>query len=574
MAKNKANVKKIKHLMLSQTNDFISYIIYSLLVVAFLMALTIVLKIFLDEVIINGNDDKIILLSILFGGSLLGLIVFLLIRIKNKSNIIGKVASSLSNEAYKALLLSDMNNYKDEDLRNEVKHIAKNSDYIASIYIGKNYLPFISFLIMVIGIVIASFIIKPIFALIILASMPIYSGLLKTTNIFVARYKKELLDTYESSSDKILNTFDNLKNLKLLNGLDYESEKYSSLNKDYEKNIHKSNVWLIINRYVIPIFFLALVIAGITSMGIVLSKQGTNVSMGTYMAFYLLVPLYIISLYQLLNFDLSSNIFEEEALELEKIANLRSEVRSEPVNNLDDFASIKFNNISYSIDKKKILNDINFEINQGEKLGILCDSELSKDAIYNLITKIEKPDVGMIYFNNIEISKINAKCIRDLITSLSYQNRVIGNDSIINNICYKYSLDEYKYNEALYRSGLKQIVLDLPEKDQTKLYVQSDSELNKRVIFANAFYRDSKVYLINEPCKEVSKEIEKELYNEIHKLKNKTIIFETNDVMLLNKCDKVLIIEDGNQVEFGSYVDLIEDKTSNLYKKIANAKLS
>ena len=60
---------------------------------------------------------------------------------------------------------------------------------------------------------------------------------------------------------------------------------------------------------------------------------------------------------------------------------------------------LKFNKISLSFGKRKILDNISFSINEGQILGLLGPNGVGKSTIFNLITGLIKPDFGSIYFN-------------------------------------------------------------------------------------------------------------------------------------------------------------------------------
>ena len=60
---------------------------------------------------------------------------------------------------------------------------------------------------------------------------------------------------------------------------------------------------------------------------------------------------------------------------------------------------VKIEKISLSYGKRQILNDISFNINQGEILGLLGPNGAGKSTIFNLITGLIKPDYGKIIFN-------------------------------------------------------------------------------------------------------------------------------------------------------------------------------
>ena len=64
---------------------------------------------------------------------------------------------------------------------------------------------------------------------------------------------------------------------------------------------------------------------------------------------------------------------------------------------------IRLEKISFSYDKRQILDNISFNINQGEILGMLGPNGVGKSTIFNLITGLIKPDFGSILFNETNV---------------------------------------------------------------------------------------------------------------------------------------------------------------------------
>jgi len=62
---------------------------------------------------------------------------------------------------------------------------------------------------------------------------------------------------------------------------------------------------------------------------------------------------------------------------------------------------VQLKNISLSFGKRKILENVSFNINQGEILGMLGPNGVGKSTIFNLITGLLKPDYGSIFFDSI-----------------------------------------------------------------------------------------------------------------------------------------------------------------------------
>ena len=68
---------------------------------------------------------------------------------------------------------------------------------------------------------------------------------------------------------------------------------------------------------------------------------------------------------------------------------------------------LKFQNISLSFQHRQILENISFDINQGEIFGMLGPNGVGKSTIFNLITGLIKPDKGEIIIKDKKLMSIN-----------------------------------------------------------------------------------------------------------------------------------------------------------------------
>jgi lipopolysaccharide export system ATP-binding protein len=65
---------------------------------------------------------------------------------------------------------------------------------------------------------------------------------------------------------------------------------------------------------------------------------------------------------------------------------------------------LELKNLSLSFGERQVLENINFEINEGEILGMLGPNGVGKSTIFNLITGLIKPNSGDIYIKNEKIN--------------------------------------------------------------------------------------------------------------------------------------------------------------------------
>ena len=66
---------------------------------------------------------------------------------------------------------------------------------------------------------------------------------------------------------------------------------------------------------------------------------------------------------------------------------------------------LKLQNISLSFQNRQILENISFEINQGEIFGMLGPNGVGKSTIFNLVTGLIKPDKGDIIIKNEKVNE-------------------------------------------------------------------------------------------------------------------------------------------------------------------------
>ncbi|CRG95107.1 ABC transporter B family member 5, putative [Plasmodium gallinaceum] len=102
--------------------------------------------------------------------------------------------------------------------------------------------------------------------------------------------------------------------------------------------------------------------------------------------------------------------------------------------------SIKYENVSFSYNnfdenKKEVLKNINFEINENEKVAIIGKSGSGKSTLWKLLTR-EYEYEGNIYIDNYNIKDINETYFKKNVLSISEQECSILNRSLYENLIY------------------------------------------------------------------------------------------------------------------------------------------
>jgi len=563
------NHKKVFQLLFSQTKDFIFYTIFSILSALLVVFEVIVLKYYIDYVIESGHHENTSLYVGLFLVGITSLIGVVILKSRTKTILCSNVSMELTRESYDAVLYADINEFSKEDIHKKTLKILENSDDIANVFLRRNFLKFYETSIAVVIMFFAMLIIEPILSLFVLIGLPIYYVVDKGLEIIIQKTCEKNNNAIKKVNYIIETDFKNIKSIKLMNSAEFEKANLDEALEEYQKAKINKNIASNISTKALQVIFNAIIISIILGLSGFLSADTTyGITSGIVVSFVVLVPYTFINFSSMIHCSFKSTKVESQINELTDVCKIKTERKSETVDTLEEIKSIKFKGVSYTSENNEyIVNNITFDVKRGEKLGILSFEEETNDAIFDLITKLTKPRSGQILFNDCDINKVNTKYIRSIIASI-FERDPIVNDSICENIIYPLDFDDYKYNDALYKSGLKDIVNKYSESDDTNIFSNEiEKEVLQRVLFANAFFKDSKIYLIKD-WNGISPSLEAELLEEVLKLKNKIIITITSKAYQLNKYDKILVVKNGEVVEFGSYDELVNNKSSYFYKMV------
>ena len=220
---------------------------------------------------------------------------------------------------------------------------------------------------------------------------------------------------------------------------------------------------------------------------------------------------------------------------------------------------ISYRNVFVKIKDRLILKDINLTIKNGEKLAIIGFSGSGKTTLVKLLPRLIKDYKGKILIDNIELKEFEINSLREKFGVLS-QEVFIFNDTVRNNLLIaKPDATDKELLTAL-KKAKAEFILKLPEGLDTQLG-EKGSNLSggerQRLALARLFLKNPEILIIDEGTSALDVETEEKVVNElIQHFKNKTILMITHRLSLLNVVDKVVVMDNGEVVEYGKLEDL------------------
>ncbi len=204
----------------------------------------------------------------------------------------------------------------------------------------------------------------------------------------------------------------------------------------------------------------------------------------------------------------------------------------------------------YAKEDKRVLSNLNFDLIEGEFLGIMGKSGSGKTTILNAIATIGSFNKGSISYYNKDISLFNRRMItsyRKNVISYIYQDfKLIDTLTGYENIILPLNISKKRVDKA----KVMKVAEILEVEDLFNTYPDNLSGGEKqRIAIARALVKDSKIILADEPTSSLDSKLgEKVLrllktYNRLHK---KSIIMASHDLRAISFTDRVIFLRDGH----------------------------
>ncbi|MDO4413596.1 MAG: ABC transporter ATP-binding protein [Erysipelotrichaceae bacterium] len=213
-------------------------------------------------------------------------------------------------------------------------------------------------------------------------------------------------------------------------------------------------------------------------------------------------------------------------------------------NEVSQFNTISFQDVSFQYDRDLVLDHVSFEINRGDTVALTGISGGGKSTIFLLMMGIYQPDEGQILFDG---NDANEASYRNLFAYVP-QGNALFSGTIEENIVFNQEFDTEKLKQAMRIADAESFINELPEGVKTVLKENggglSEGQI-QRIAIARAVYNDAPVLLLDESTSALDEMTEARVLDHIRQLKNKTVLIVTHRKAALNICSRHLELEDG-----------------------------
>lgn len=231
--------------------------------------------------------------------------------------------------------------------------------------------------------------------------------------------------------------------------------------------------------------------------------------------------------------------------------------------------SIKVQEVSKLYGKQKALDNVSFEINQGEVVGFLGPNGAGKSTMMKIITGYIPQTSGLVEVNGLNIEEQSLE-VRKQIGYLPEHNPLYLEMYVKEYLEHVASI--YKLGKSKKSRIAEMIDLTGLELEQNKKISTLSKGYRQRVGIAQALIHDPKVVILDEPTTGLDPNQLVEIRNLIQEIgKQKTVMLSTHIMQEVEACcERALIINKGNLVADQK----IENLSSNISTKILEVEFS
>ena len=235
---------------------------------------------------------------------------------------------------------------------------------------------------------------------------------------------------------------------------------------------------------------------------------------------------------------------------------------------------VQLDHISFSYDKRKIIDDVSLSIPEKTTTAIVGPSGGGKSTICNLIARFWDVDAGEVTLGGVNVKDYSMNSLMNNF-SFVFQTVYLFADTIENNI--KFGRQDATHEEvvaAAKKACCHDFIIQLPDGYNTVIgeggATLSGGE-KQRISIARAIMKDAPIVILDEATANVDPENEKDLMDAVDALtEEKTIIMIAHRLKTVRHADQIIVVDKGQIVQKGTHEQLMEQE--GIYKRFVDAR--
>ena len=417
---------------------------------------------------------------------------------------------------------------------------------------------------LLIGGIVVTFMVEPVLALVLLATMPF----LVLLAVLVAKKGTSLYTKLQKTVDtmvrKIRDIYSGIRVIKALSRTEYEKKSFETINKNVSSSETRAGLTTGVTNPIMNLFLnlgmTAVILVGAYRVSAGLTKAGQIIAFMTYFTLMLNAVISVGRIFVMYSKGIASSRRICEVLNAPADL-LTEEIDLEGSSEADSGrAQIRFEHVSFSYDGGKVLDDVSFSIGKGETFGIIGATGSGKTTIIMLMMRFYDADEGNIYIDGRDIRTFDKKELRRRF-GVVFQNDFLFSDTVRNNVDFHRGISDGELEKAL-KFAQADFIFGNDEGLNYGLAAKGanfSGGQKQRLLVARALSGEKDVIVLDDSSSALDYKTDAALRKALKEnFSDKTIIMIAQRISSVRHADKILVLDNGKAAGLGSDEELRE----------------
>ena len=508
----------------------------------------------IDAYTANNFDSRWIITQFMVAAS--GIFIFTLLQGVLQTYTAERVARDLRTKIVDKLSIQSFSFIQESNPSKLLTNLTSDMRSVKT-FVSQAFVAIISSLFIIIGVTVLMIMINWKLALAVLGIVPIIG-----TAFFIVFRKARVIF---KKSRKVVDALNKVINesilgsalIRVLNSQQPENQKF------LEKNLESRNLGLSVVR-LFSVLVPSIMFVSNLAVVVILALGGHFVVMdtltiGNFAAFNSYVVMLV---FPVMTIGFMSNIIASATASNDRIQAVLSTPPPRETGTIEREikGNIVLKDVSLTYEEKPILKNVSFKVKAGSKTAIIGPTAAGKSQLLYLLTNLIPPDSGTVEVDGVPIDRYTSETLyKDV--ALVFQDSVIFNLSLRENIGFSNSVTEELLQKAIETAELSNFIESLPNKLDTMVSERGSSlsgGQKQRIMLARALTLNPRILLLDDFTARVDQKTEdKILWNIQNNYPNLTLISITQKVEPVKDFDQILLLMNGEILASGQHKQLM-----------------
>ena len=223
--------------------------------------------------------------------------------------------------------------------------------------------------------------------------------------------------------------------------------------------------------------------------------------------------------------------------------------------------AIELSHVSFRYDESgpDLLRDVSLKIKPHEYVAIVGRTGCGKSTLMRLMMGFEVPRKGAIYYDNVDLSRLDLRSLRRRIGVVIQNGRLFAGDIFSNIAIANPSLTLTEAWDIARLSGLDQDIADMPMGMYTMI-TEGGGGLSggqrQRLMIARALAGKPRVLMLDEATSALDNITQKQVADSLAALKCTRVVI-AHRLSTIRECDRIIVLDGGRIAESGTFEELL-----------------